>query len=56
MTLEEYERRQAAAAARGEFGLICTVIEDLPSGPRAWLAGLFAGARPEPERELEAGL
>ena len=59
MTLEELERRQAEAAARGESVLICTVIEDLPSGLTGRIAGrVLTGPSAErllPEREAEAG-
>jgi hypothetical protein len=55
MTLEEYERALAEARANGGDAEICGKIEDLPPGPVARLA-LLAGHRPEPARELEAGL
>ena len=58
MTLEEFERRHAEAAARGESAEICCRIDDLPSGPSAWLAELadllLPGLRNEPEPEIEA--
>ena len=56
MTLEEYERARAEARANGCDAEICGKIEGLPPGPLARLAALHTGHRPEPERELEAGL
>ena len=58
MTLAEYERLRAEYAARGEFPEICCRIDDLPSGPSAWLADLagrlLPGLRKEAVPELEA--
>lgn len=55
MTLEEYNRIQAAAAARGEFVTICAPIEGLPSGIVDRIAGhLFPRAFPSADREAEA--
>jgi hypothetical protein len=53
MTLEEYERIRAEAAARGGDVVIECRIDDLPTGLAGILYDLFGIGGPEPEPEAE---
>jgi hypothetical protein len=54
MTLEEFRRMHAEAAARGVSPEICCRIDDLPPQLPAWLGWLFPGLCQEAEPEIEA--